>query len=309
MSAFPLVFDEPVHFYCLYHLISNLKGRCLGGWNTTQRTKLVDHFKECAYALNWWIFDQKIAIFKEFGGKVAEEWLEDLPYEKWAVAYSQHITRYGEMTSNAAKSFNSWIREARELPVTYMIECICRGICRWYVERREESNKWSGDLCKSKEMIWNQLTDIGKSWLVTKSLNGQFEVFCDTSVCVDLDLKVSTCYQWQIKGFPCSHAVAVIRKHCSTVYTHIDKCFFTSTYRECYKQDINPIPETEKYQFTSFGEHVKILPPRLNRPPGRPKKQRIPSVGKFRKKKPTFCKRCLKTGKHDTNDSVENLVH
>ncbi|KAL8543362.1 hypothetical protein ACS0TY_004049 [Phlomoides rotata] len=36
LSAFPLVFYEPVHIYCLFHLITNLKGHFSGGWNYTQ---------------------------------------------------------------------------------------------------------------------------------------------------------------------------------------------------------------------------------------------------------------------------------
>ncbi|KAL8505832.1 hypothetical protein ACS0TY_016892 [Phlomoides rotata] len=69
-----------------------------------------DHFKECAYAPNRRIFEEKLAIFKEVGGSIVEEWLEQLPYDKWALAYSPHITRYGEMTSNVSELFNSWSR-------------------------------------------------------------------------------------------------------------------------------------------------------------------------------------------------------
>ncbi|KAL8556507.1 hypothetical protein ACS0TY_004087 [Phlomoides rotata] len=36
LSAFSLVFYEPVHIYCLFHLITNLKGHFSGGWNYTQ---------------------------------------------------------------------------------------------------------------------------------------------------------------------------------------------------------------------------------------------------------------------------------
>ncbi|KAL8481517.1 hypothetical protein ACS0TY_027868 [Phlomoides rotata] len=258
-----------------------------------------DHFKACAYAPNRVIFEEKLAIFKEVGGSIAEEWLEQLPYDKWALAYSSHITRYGEMTSNAAESFNFWIREARSLPITFMIDVIRSKIVGWYVERRKKSILWSGVLCPSKEDIWNELTDIGRSWFVVECPNGQFEVTSNPSVVVDLRLRVCTCYQWQIRGFPCAHVVAVIRKNCTSIYNHVDEAFFVAKYQQCYMFDINPIPETEKFECQSLVDQPKILPPILKRSAGRPKKSRNLSYGEFPKKKRKFCKRCCKMAPHD----------
>ncbi|KAL6584627.1 hypothetical protein OROMI_003916 [Orobanche minor] len=139
MSAFPKVFTYPTHLFCLYHLLANLRGRFTKGWTNDQRENLGVHFKNCAYAPNIRIFNEKLAIFKAVGGKVAEEWISELPLHKWAVAHSPNIKRYGEMTSNAAEQFNAWIKEARSLPITYMIEHIRRGISQWIVNRRQDS--------------------------------------------------------------------------------------------------------------------------------------------------------------------------
>ncbi|KAL6511790.1 hypothetical protein OROGR_021387 [Orobanche gracilis] len=99
------------------------------GWTNDQRENLGVHFKNCAYAPNIRIFNEKVAIFKAVGGRAAEEWISELPLDKWAVAHSPNIKRYGEMTSNAAEQFNAWIKEARSLPITYMIEHIRRVDC------------------------------------------------------------------------------------------------------------------------------------------------------------------------------------
>ncbi|KAL8465283.1 hypothetical protein ACS0TY_034691 [Phlomoides rotata] len=192
---------------------------------------------------------------------MAEEWLEELPVEKWSIAYSPHMQRYGEMTSNAAESFNSWIREARELPITYMIDSIRKGLCRWYVEIREDSTRWTGALTPSKESLWHELIEQGMSWFVVKCPNGDFEVSSSPSVLVNLALCIYTNYQWQVRGFPCVHGIVVIRQHCKTVYGHVEDYFLTSNYPECYKSNINPIPENEKYGSDLQDDQDKILPP------------------------------------------------
>ncbi|KAL6501491.1 hypothetical protein OROGR_026624 [Orobanche gracilis] len=128
MSVFPKVFTNPTHLFCLYHLLENLGGRFTKGCTNDQRENLGVHFKNCAYAPNIRIFNEKLAIFKAVGGKVAEDWISELPLHKWALAHSPNIKRYGEMTSNAAEQSNAWIKEARSLPITYMIEHIRRGI-------------------------------------------------------------------------------------------------------------------------------------------------------------------------------------
>ncbi|KAL6555654.1 hypothetical protein OROHE_007326 [Orobanche hederae] len=141
MSTFPKVFTNPIHLFCLYHLLANLRGCFTKGWTNDQCENLGVQFKNCAYAPNIRIFNEKVAIFKAVGGRVAEEWISELPLDKWAVAHSPNIKRYGEMTSNAAEQFNAWIKEARSLPITYMIEHIRRGISQWIVHRRQDSLK------------------------------------------------------------------------------------------------------------------------------------------------------------------------
>lgn len=67
-------------------------------------------------------------FLRKWGGKVAEEWIDELPKEKWVVSYSLQIKCYGEMTSNPAEQFNAWIKEARSLPITHMIDHILAGL-------------------------------------------------------------------------------------------------------------------------------------------------------------------------------------
>ncbi|KAL6500417.1 hypothetical protein OROHE_025783 [Orobanche hederae] len=137
--------------------------------------------------------------------------------------------------------------------------------------------------------------------MVVDCTSGKFEVMSHPNAVVDLKAKECSCYQWQVRGFPCVHGVAVIRRKCPTVYSIVEEHFFTNTYRACYSFDIHSIPQTEQFEFQPAVQNSdKILPPIMNRQPGRPKGKRKPSFGEFPKKKPTkACARCGNISNHD----------
>lgn len=80
----------------------------------------------------------------------------------------------------------------------------------------------------------------------------------------------------------------------------MDERFLSQQYSKCYDGDINLIPDSMRHDLSSLGKH-KILPPKLNRKPGRPKKKRKPSFGEGKKKgkKHIFCSQCSTWGKRD----------
>ncbi|KAL8513715.1 hypothetical protein ACS0TY_012997 [Phlomoides rotata] len=162
------------------------------------------------------------------------------------------------------------------------------GISSWFVARRKASETWTGALCPTKEESWHVLSDFGRSWLVVQCTAGDFEVSSVPSVRVDLKSRTCSCHQWQVTGFPCAHAVAVIRRHSNSVFSHVNECFYTVKYRECYMHDLHPIPDTQRFEFQSTLAKP-ILPPILKRAAGRPKKKRIPSYGEYRKKTKSCC--------------------
>ncbi|KAL6501490.1 hypothetical protein OROGR_026623 [Orobanche gracilis] len=80
--------------------------------------------------------------------------------------------------------------------------------------------------------------------MVVDCPSGKFEVMSHPNAVVDLKAKECSCYQWQVRGFPCVYGVAVIRRKCPTVYSIVEEQFFTNTYRACYSFDIHSIPQT-----------------------------------------------------------------
>jgi len=73
--------------------------------------------------------------------KKTKEFLSSVSYDHWANAYFPG-KRYGEMSSNAVVSFNSWIREARKMSILQCVDEIRVQIMRQMYERKQLSRKW-----------------------------------------------------------------------------------------------------------------------------------------------------------------------
>ncbi|KAL7176777.1 hypothetical protein ACSBR2_030178 [Camellia fascicularis] len=57
------------------------------------------------------------------GNGRVDSMLDGLQNDKWVNAFFRG-KRYGEMSSNGVESYNNWIGEARELPITCMVDMI-----------------------------------------------------------------------------------------------------------------------------------------------------------------------------------------
>ncbi|XP_022154925.1 uncharacterized protein LOC111022071 [Momordica charantia] len=63
------------------------------------------------------------------------KYLQEIGIERWARCY-QVGRRYENTTTNSAESVNALLREARELPITKIVEFIRELLQRWFHERR-----------------------------------------------------------------------------------------------------------------------------------------------------------------------------
>ncbi|KAL7163400.1 hypothetical protein ACSBR2_039493 [Camellia fascicularis] len=116
LELIPIIFPTAHHAFCLQYLQRNLQHK-LRYVNTSYRARMLTKFRACAYAPTMASFTQCVEEFMKCGQKVVPAFLKDLPPQYWANAYFRG-SRYVEISSNAVESFNSWIREARHLPIT-----------------------------------------------------------------------------------------------------------------------------------------------------------------------------------------------
>ncbi|XP_028062631.1 uncharacterized protein LOC114265963 [Camellia sinensis] len=274
LEAMPTVFLNAEHAFCLQHLQRNLRDR-LRYTNSMHRARLVNKLRHYAYAPTVTALNDKLEQFHKSGRGVTSEFLATTPPQHWANAFFRG-RRYGEMCSNAAESFNSWIREARNLPVTRMVNSIRAKIMRQMSKRRDPSQSWTGTICPKIESRLEKTFNKGRSWRVSQSNVDVYKVHSFPSVTVNIGTQTRSCFQWQLNGFPCAHAMVAVRKSGRDL-NDLVAYFHVSEYRSTYVVSIFPIPTMEQLPFDLH--NYLINPPVVKCPPGRPKKKRILSRG------------------------------
>ncbi|XP_026442612.1 uncharacterized protein LOC113342213 [Papaver somniferum] len=109
---------------------------------------------------------------------------------------------------------------------------------------------------------------------------------------VNILAKTCSCLQWQLRGFPCMHAVSALhsirpqwRKYCSDYYS-------VENYKATYAPTFAPLDD--KSEWVQPNMNKKILNPPHSRKPGRPKSKRVRSYDEPRVEKTK--RRCGKCG-------------
>ncbi|XP_028075949.1 uncharacterized protein LOC114278140 [Camellia sinensis] len=211
--------------------------------------------------------------------------------------------RYGEMSSNAAESFNSWIREARNLPITRMVDNNRGQIMRQMAKRRLSAHTWTGAICPTMEFRLEEAYNKSRSWKVSQANNDVYEVHSFPSVMMDIATRTCSCFQWKINEFPCAHDIVSVRKSRKNLDDIVVPWYHVSEYRLTYAPTIYPIPTVEKPPFNPT-DYV-ICPPNVKCPPRRPKKKRIPSKGENVQQ--IRCGRCGRMGNHNRKTCKEPI--
>ena len=303
VQAMPQVFPNAMHGYCLLHLKRNLRNR-LKGKRSTTREQIVDLFSQCAYAPTIQLFDELVAALRFEGGREVDRFLSDLPYEHWANAHFPG-QRYGEMYTNIAESFNSWISKLRHLPVAVLVDEIRVKLMEQFAARRADGNKWcSNGICPNVDSKLGKTFDECRTWNVSCSSVDVFEVHSQKKVSVDVRRHTCTCHLWEINGLPCRHAVCAIKKSGNDLNLYVDAYYHVQSYLKSYADFIFPVPTIWKPEETNGGD--SILPPLSKKPPGRPRVNRIPSNGEKHLRK-IRCGRCQKMGHHNRKSCKEAL--
>ncbi|KAI8572521.1 hypothetical protein RHMOL_Rhmol01G0205800 [Rhododendron molle] len=269
------IFPRSPHSYCLYHLKMNLR-HCLSGLKAGFKEHLVNLFSLCAYAPNERMFDDLISDLKRQGKGREVTFLSRLPKEHWAYAFFP-AKRYGEMWSNLAECFNSWIQEEQHLPVTQLVDGIRVKMMEKIAERSQLARKWNFSICPSM----NKELENSFQTRLALVLIGSLEAFLVAmlfaqSIIVEKDLK-----------------------------SYIDPYYLVETYREVYSLPIYPIPTLWKPVAGGSEDKDSILPLLSRKPAGRPRKKRVRSNGE--KIRPIKCSRCGKVGRHNKKSCKEDL--
>ncbi|XP_022852998.1 uncharacterized protein LOC111374551 [Olea europaea var. sylvestris] len=186
------------------------------------------------------------------------------------------------MTNNNAESLNSMLREARSLPITYLVEHIRSTMQKWFYEHRANVKECCTLLTPRMENELRTTFENGtrlRAHVLTNNLM-QVGISNDTDI-VDLG--------------------KMLYELCSSYYS-------SDYWKGAYSETIYPVSREVDWVVPSLITCTPIFPPLIRRPPGRPptrrKRSRYEYAWSTRK-----CTRCGRVGHNRTTFSNPRVSH
>ncbi|KAG6773032.1 hypothetical protein POTOM_020284 [Populus tomentosa] len=213
--------------------------------------------------------------------------------------------RYNYMTSNFGEMFYTWVSDAHELPITQMVDVIRGKIMELIYKRQADSNQWLTRLTPSSEEKLEKENLKVRPLQVLLSAGSTFEVRGESVEVVDIDLWDCSCKEWQLAGFPCCHALAVIGCIGRCPYDYCSRYFTTESYRLTYSESVHPVTNVDMPVEKDSSQVVAtVTPPPTRRPRGRPSTKKYGQKDVV--KRQLQCSRCKGLG-HNKSTCKELL--
>lgn len=212
------------------------------------------------------------------------------------------------INNHLAGSFNSWIREIKDLPIHELMDSLRIMIVSLFNKRRTLSNMLYGDklssivqqqVCRSRKLGHFHVDNASVyNSEVLDTRNGRRHV-------VTLDQHECTCLEWQATGKPCPHAIVVLAgKTHLMLGEYLHEYYSVERFKAAYAGVVPPLTNQSQWPEVELG--YELCAPGITRKSGRPKHKRFKSFLERRGKKGT--KGQMKGGKGKGKDAdLEDL--
>lgn len=176
------------------------------------------------------------------------------------------------LLNNLCEVFNAAILEARDKPIITCVDVIRRYITKRLVARKELAEKWNHQVGPRVMKILDKTKLESVHCILEYCGDHKFEVRAYYVDQYRVDLKARTCdYNcWQLRGLPCSHAIACIHSRDLEPIDFVHDCYKKDTHLKAYAETLKPMPPM-------LWKKPNAIPPKspgAKRQPGRPKKCR-----------------------------------
>ncbi|XP_044401025.1 uncharacterized protein [Triticum aestivum] len=264
INAVQKVFPHAEHRFCVRHLYQNFhkvhKGEQLKNdlWSIARSTN------DIAYQKN---MDQ-IKSHSE----AAYKWVEKQAPRTWIKAFFNPFPKCDILLNNMSEVFNSYILEARELPVVSALDNMHIKLTNRIVSKQRESDKWTGRLCPKIQKKLDKFVEWAANCMVQEAGKGVFQVksFNNTYL-VDLNMNSCDCKRWELSGIPCHHVVACARHERIEPESLVHPCYTVESYKKAYAYNIMPLRDKGHWEKM---HGIDVYPPLYTKVMGRPKKTR-----------------------------------
>ncbi|KAL0728453.1 hypothetical protein Bca4012_024546 [Brassica carinata] len=287
-SGLRRIYPRASHCACLLHLQRNVQ-------TIFKKRHLINLLGKAARAYKMEDFYRHFNELKVVDIACAD-YLIRIGLEHWTRSHFEGA-RYNIMTSNLAESLNAALSEAREYPIVPLLEYVRSMMMGWFATRREAAAKNVGALTPKVTDILSKNFTESTGYAVKVIINDEYEVLDGDGMYyrVDLERKTCSCKEFEALAIPCKHAVAAAINANHSVESKVDAFYSNAFWTSAYGGSINPVNQNNvvPYRFGVNGESGHLRPPATRRPPGRPRKARIPSRGEFTTfKRRRACSRC-----------------
>ncbi|KAK1403298.1 MULE domain-containing protein [Heracleum sosnowskyi] len=287
------LFPTSPHRFCFRHMYKNFKSHFKG-------SKLHTMFWNAAKAYKAKHFQARMDSMMVENVKAFEYLMGENP-KSWCRAFFDHNSSCEHLSNNFSESFNNMIAKIREKPLCKLVLMYGQLVMGLFYKRRNACVGWdSGDLVPSvKKLLKLMLKKLGEYKVAGAVAGKVYEV---TSIhssvfTVDLNKKTCSCVQWQLRGFPCQHAVCALQQIRPNWIQYCAKYYSVDNYKITYAEGMIPLEGPDDWE----EPRVTIVPPLLIRKQGRPRKNRRKAYDEtLHEKKPRCCSKCKQPGHNKT---------
>ncbi|WOL08360.1 hypothetical protein Cni_G17113 [Canna indica] len=191
---------------------------------------------------------------------------------KFCQAYVGTTCKSDNVTNNISETFNSYILNARSKSIVDMLEDIRRMLMQRMYVKNEMMLKSMDEICPNIRKKLEKCKEDSRFCTVTPSGNLKFEVQClDKVHVVNLVIRSCSCRSWDLSGIPCNHAISCINWTKEEPEKYVSEYYKREVYLKAYANLLEPLREKEAW---SNVDGPPLLPPKVKKIPGRPKKVR-----------------------------------
>ncbi|XP_026378442.1 uncharacterized protein LOC113272862 [Papaver somniferum] len=292
-DAVQKLFPTSPHRFCFRHMYANFKMHYKGSkvhtlfWNAARAYK-PKHFQAHMDSM----MSENVSACQYLMGEDPKSWCR---------AFFDHKSACEHLSNNFSESFNNMITNIREKPICKLVLMYGQLVMGLFYKRRNACVGWdSGDLVPTAKKLLKKMFKKTGEYKVEGAVAGKlYEVTSihNTIFTVDLEKHTCSCIQWQLRGFPCQHAVCALQQIRPNWVEYCARYYSVDNYRTTYSPDMVPLEGPEDWD----EPRTIIVPPLLIRKPGRPRKNRRKAYNEtLFEKKVRCCSKCKLPGHNKT---------
>ncbi|KAJ0781446.1 putative transcription factor interactor and regulator CCHC(Zn) family [Helianthus annuus] len=276
IPAIAAVFPSAEHRYCVRHIHQNFRLQWRG-------KAYKDMLWAIATANTVQQFQDKMEEMRLMNPD-AHHYLSQIPAVHWTRSHFSGRAKTEVLLNNLCEVFNARLVDGRDKPIISALEYVREYCMKRIVNVLKVIAKTDGVLTPKAAEHFELVKKHAANLIVQWNGGPKYQVSCylgeryGEQFVVDVIERTCTCRKWEIRGMPCTHAVATNWDMAANGLKvdiperWVDECYWLSTWKKVYSYKIGPINGRSMWPRAHCS--TKLLEPMYHKPVGRPRKMR-----------------------------------